>query len=47
MYLKKHLYGNSVTKDLWEGIQEASGMCAAILVPHLESWLDDVTLCIW
>lgn len=25
IYLKKHLYANSVTKDLWEGIQEASG----------------------
>ncbi|KAI0340189.1 leucyl aminopeptidase [Trametopsis cervina] len=26
IYLKKHLYSNSVTKDLWEGIQEASGV---------------------
>ena len=26
IYLKKHLYANSVTQDLWEGIQEASGM---------------------
>ena len=26
IYLKKHLYANSVTKDLWEGIAEASGM---------------------
>lgn len=26
IYLKKHLYANSVTNDLWEGIQEASGM---------------------
>ena len=25
IYLKKHLYANSVTKDLWEGIAEASG----------------------
>jgi aminopeptidase 2 len=25
MYLKKHLYGNSVTSDLWEGIGEATG----------------------
>ena len=25
IYLKKHMYANSVTKDLWEGIQEASG----------------------
>ncbi|KAH7103952.1 leucyl aminopeptidase [Auriculariales sp. MPI-PUGE-AT-0066] len=26
IYLKKRLYGNSVTNDLWEGIQEASGV---------------------
>lgn len=25
IYLKKRLYGNSVTHDLWEGIQEATG----------------------
>ena len=25
IYLKKHLFSNSVTKDLWQGIQEASG----------------------
>lgn len=25
IYLKKHLYANSVTKDLWDGIAEASG----------------------
>lgn len=25
LYLKKRLYGNSVTKDLWEGIGEATG----------------------
>lgn len=25
IYLKKNLYGNSVTRDLWEGIQEATG----------------------
>lgn len=30
VYLKKHLYGNAVTKDLWEGIAEASGkLCRA------------------
>lgn len=27
IYLKKHLFANSVTRDLWEGIQEASGKC--------------------
>ncbi|KAI0933682.1 hypothetical protein AcV5_005768 [Taiwanofungus camphoratus] len=26
IYLKKHLYKNSVTKDLWEGIGEATGL---------------------
>jgi len=25
IYLKKLLYGNSVTSDLWEGIGEATG----------------------
>lgn len=25
IYLKKHLYANSVTTDLWEGISEATG----------------------
>ncbi|KAG8895964.1 Aminopeptidase 2 mitochondrial, partial [Tulasnella sp. 417] len=25
-YLSEHLYGNSVTKDLWEGVREASGL---------------------
>lgn len=25
LYLKKHMYKNSVTKDLWEGIQAATG----------------------
>ena len=25
IYLKKHLYANSVTTDLWEGIGEATG----------------------
>ncbi|RPD63715.1 hypothetical protein L227DRAFT_496652 [Lentinus tigrinus ALCF2SS1-6] len=26
LYLKKHLYKNTVTKDLWEGIQSATGL---------------------
>jgi len=25
IYLKKHLYANTVSKDLWEGISEATG----------------------
>ena len=31
IYLKKHLFANSVTRDLWEGIQEASGTCSFLL----------------
>lgn len=30
MYLKKHLYANTVTRNLWEGIQEASGAGAVL-----------------
>ncbi|PCH38958.1 hypothetical protein WOLCODRAFT_141023 [Wolfiporia cocos MD-104 SS10] len=26
LYLKAHLYANSVTKDLWDGIQQATGL---------------------
>jgi aminopeptidase 2 len=25
VYLKEHLYGNTVTSDLWDGISAASG----------------------
>ena len=25
IYLKRHLYANSISKDLWDGIGEASG----------------------
>jgi aminopeptidase 2 len=25
IYLKKRLFGNSVTKDLWDGVSEATG----------------------
>ena len=35
IYLKKHLYANSVTKDLWEGIQEASGEFRCCLMSSL------------
>ena len=31
IYLKKHLYGNSVTEDLWEGIQEATGELTSLV----------------
>ncbi|OSX66267.1 hypothetical protein POSPLADRAFT_1043724 [Postia placenta MAD-698-R-SB12] len=26
VYLKRHLYGNTVTRDLWEGLESASGL---------------------
>jgi aminopeptidase 2 len=32
IYLKKKLYGNSVTKDLWEGISVATGMLSVLHV---------------
>lgn len=35
LYLKKHLYANSVTKDLWEGIATATGL--SHLTKHLTS----------
>ena len=25
IYLKNHLYGNSITRDLWDGISKATG----------------------
>lgn len=33
-YLKKKLYGNSVTKDLWQGISEATGKLGILRVGH-------------
>ncbi|KAI0064922.1 leucyl aminopeptidase [Artomyces pyxidatus] len=39
IYLKKHLYANSVSRDLWEGIGEATG----IDVPDLmENWVSKI-----
>lgn len=32
IYLKKLLYGNSVTEDLWDGISEASGVDVAKII---------------
>ncbi|KIK68750.1 hypothetical protein GYMLUDRAFT_54320 [Collybiopsis luxurians FD-317 M1] len=29
LYLKAHLYGNSITRDLWKGIEEATGFDAS------------------
>ena len=40
-YLKKHLYKNAVTKDLWEGIQGATGLD----IPKImDSWIKQVGL---
>ncbi|KAF8198244.1 leucyl aminopeptidase [Mycena galopus ATCC 62051] len=36
LYLKKHLYGNSVTRDLWDGISTSSGQDVARL---MDSWI--------
>ncbi len=41
IYLKKHTYKNSVTKDLWEGIQAATGM-SAIAILDL-SWINPLS----
>ncbi|KDE03697.1 hypothetical protein MVLG_05828 [Microbotryum lychnidis-dioicae p1A1 Lamole] len=35
IYLKRFLYGNTVAKDLWDGISEASGMDVATM---MENW---------
>ena len=35
IYLKKRLYGNSVTRDLWDGISEATGLNIADM---MENW---------
>lgn len=34
IYLKKHLYGSAETKDLWEGISEASGLDVAKIMAN-------------
>ena len=34
IYLKKHVYGNAETKDLWAGISEASGMDVASIMAN-------------
>ena len=39
IYLKKHLYGNAVTKDLWDGIAEASGK-GERLYQHIHGMVD-------
>ncbi|WRT67329.1 uncharacterized protein IL334_004299 [Kwoniella shivajii] len=34
IYLKKHIYGNAETKDLWAGISEASGLDVAKIMAN-------------
>ncbi|KAI6028342.1 hypothetical protein F5J12DRAFT_804695 [Pisolithus orientalis] len=36
IYLKKHLYANTVTKDLWEGISESTGINVSQL---MDNWI--------
>ncbi|KAF8892603.1 leucyl aminopeptidase [Infundibulicybe gibba] len=36
IYLKKHLYGNTVTNDLWAGVGEATGMN---IVELMDNWM--------
>ncbi|PFH52379.1 hypothetical protein AMATHDRAFT_140150 [Amanita thiersii Skay4041] len=39
IYLKKKLFGNSVTKDLWEGVSEATGLD---IVNLMENWISKI-----
>jgi aminopeptidase 2 len=41
LYLKKRLYGNSVSKDLWDGISEATGQNIAGMI---DSWITKVCI---
>ena len=34
IYLKKRLFGNSVTEDLWDGISEVSGVDVAKIMSN-------------
>lgn len=39
IYLKNHLYGNTVTKDLWQGISESTG----VDVPRImDNWISKI-----
>ncbi|KAF8633724.1 hypothetical protein AX17_004382 [Amanita inopinata Kibby_2008] len=39
LYLKRHLYGNSVTNDLWKGISEATGLD---IVNLMDNWISKI-----
>lgn len=36
IYLKNHLYGNSVTNDLWAGIAKATGTSADLCITRIQ-----------
>jgi aminopeptidase 2 len=37
LYLKKKLFGNSVTTDLWEGVAAATGIASFTKIPYINS----------
>ncbi|ESK92997.1 leucyl aminopeptidase [Moniliophthora roreri MCA 2997] len=39
IYLKNHLYGNSVTRDLWDGISKATGVD---IVALMDNWITKI-----
>ncbi|KAE9406413.1 hypothetical protein BT96DRAFT_963515 [Gymnopus androsaceus JB14] len=39
LYLKAHLYGNSVTNDLWAGISESTG---ADIIKFMDNWVKKI-----
>jgi len=39
IYLKRHQYGNTLTKDLWKALSESSGIDVEAL---MGSWIKDV-----
>ena len=43
IYLKKHLFGSTTTRDLWEGIAEATGVDIA---SFMDNWITKVCF-IW
>lgn len=45
MYLKDHLYGNTTTRDLWKGINEATRVTDGVTVDvskMMENWIMEV-----
>jgi len=39
IYLKRHMYSNTITKDLWKALSESSGIDVENL---MGSWINDV-----